>query len=264
MKEQEKCTGLLRPLWGLAMTVLLFSVPVFASPKAAYNWNLLNDGIVYAKYSFPSGDEESTTLHAFQIDPAKVRLDVIVADKKEAQGASVKDMAAKTKAALVINGGFFTEQHKSIGLLIKKGKVVNPIHRTSWWSIFGIKNGAPFISTPGGFFPASDISMAVQAGPRLVVDGTYPKLKEGLAARSAIGITRDGKVMIVATEGAPITMKEIARRMGKSRFEGGLECVNAMALDGGSSVQLYSKIGKFELNLSSISLIPNGVAVFLK
>jgi uncharacterized protein YigE (DUF2233 family) len=232
--------------------------------KAAYNWILLNDGIVYAKYSFPSGGEGSTTLHAFQIDPAKARLDVVIADKKQAQGSSVRDMAAKNKAALVINGGFFTEEHKSIGLLIKSGKVVNPIHRTSWWSIFGIKNGTPFISTPRDFFPAPDISMAVQAGPRLVVDGTYPKLKEGLAARSAVGITRDGKVLIVVTEGMPVTMREIARRMGKSRFEGGLECVNAMALDGGSSVQLYSKIGKFELDISGISLIPNGLAVFLK
>lgn len=243
---------------------LLFSVPVFATPKAAYNWNLLDDGIVYAKYSFPSGEEGSTTIHAFQIDPAKARIDVVIADRKDAEGASVKDMAAKSKAALVINGGFFTEQHKSIGLLIKNGKVVNPIHRTSWWSIFGIKNSSPFISTPGNFFPSSDISMAIQAGPRLVVDGTYPKLKEGLAARSAVGITRDGKIMIAATEGAPVTMKEIANRMGKSRFAGGLECVNAMALDGGSSVQLYSKIKKFELNLSGISLVPNGIAVFLK
>ncbi len=248
----------------IVILLIFVSSSSFASKKAAYNWIFLRDGISYTRYAFSLGGEGDTIIHAFQIDPLKVRLDVVIADGNETQGLSAKEMAIRNKASLVINGGFFTEEHKSIGLLIKSGKVINPIHRTSWWSIFGIKNGLPFISVPRNFFPDPDIDMAVQAGPRLVVDGSFPKLKEGLAPRSAIGITKDGKVIIVATSGAPITMKEIALRMGKSRFEGGLECINAMALDGGSSVQLYSKIGKFELNLPGISLIPNGVAVFLK
>lgn len=236
---------------------------LYASPKSAYNWNLLADGIVYAKYSFETGPQERTTIHVFQIDPMKVRLDVVVADKSKPQGMIVDDLARRNKAAIVINGGFFSEERKSIGLLVQSGKTINPIHKTSWWSIFGIKNGQPFITTPKEFAPSADVEMAVQAGPRLVIDGTIPKLKEGVAPRSVVGITKDNKVVLVVTEDIPISLQELAKRMKNSRFEGGLECVNAMALDGGGSTQLYAKIKKFNLSIEGLSYITNGLAVFL-
>jgi len=242
----------------------MIAVCVLASPKPAYHWNLLADGIVYTKYSFEVGEQERTTIQAFEIDPAKVRLDVVTADTKDSPGATAKDLAQKKHASIVVNGGFFSEERKSIGLLIQSGKTVNPIHKTSWWSIFGMKNGVPFITMPKEFSASADITMAVQAGPRLVIDGSIPKLKEGIAARTAVGITRDGKVILLVTEGSPITLQELARRMKISRYEGGLECANAMAFDGGGSTQAYAKIKNFELSIDGISYITNGVAVFLK
>jgi exopolysaccharide biosynthesis protein len=242
----------------------MIAVCVLASPKPAYHWNLLSDGIVYTKYSFEPGEQELTTIHAFQIDPDKVRLDVVTADTKQSPGATVKELAQKKRAALVINGGFFTEDRKSIGLLIQSGKIVNPIHKTSWWSIFGLKEGVPFITIPKDFSHSTDVTAAVQAGPRLVIDGNIPTLKEGVAARSAVGITKEGKIILLVTEGSPITLEELARRMKKSRYEGGLECVNAMAFDGGGSTQLYAKIKNFELSIEGISYITNGLAVFAK
>ncbi len=247
-----------------ALFFLIISGAVHASPKPAYNWNLLSDGIVYAKFSFEAGEFSRTTIHAFQVDPAKARLDVVTANGGSPQGTTAFDLAKKKKAALVVNGGFFTAEHRSIGLLIQSGKTVNPIHKTSWWSIFGINNGTPFIATPKGFRASPEMSMAVQAGPRLVVDGFVPKLKEGLAPRTAVGTTKDNKVILLVTEGAPITLKELAKRMKGSRYEAGLECPNAMALDGGGSTQAYAKIKKFELLVDGLSYITNGVAVFLK
>ncbi len=248
-----------------SIILLFFSCNAFASPKAAYLWRLLSDGIVYTNYSFQTGEQLRTTIHAFQIDPAKVRLDVVTADsKKNPEGTTVNDLAARKKAALVVNGGFFTTEHKSIGLLIQSGKTINPIHKTSWWSIFGLKAGVPFITTPKEFQPSPDISMAIQVGPRLVVDGVIPKLKDGLAARSAVGITKGGKVIIAVTDGSPISLKELANRMKKTSFEGGLECPNAMAFDGGASTQIYARFKKFELSIEGFSYITNGLAVFLK
>ena len=251
-------------LFSISFLVLGISCNSRAAPKVSYNWNLLHDGVVYAKYSFPVGEQERTTIHAFQIDPKKIKLDVVLTNKSHPQGMTAKEFAKTNKAALVINGGFFTEEHKSIGLLIQNGKKINPIHRTSWWSIFGLKNGKPFIVRPKGFRALPEISMAVQVGPRLVINDSIPKLKPSLAARSAVGITRNNKVVLVITEGSPISMLEIARRMKNSRFKGGLECVNAMALDGGSSAQLYAKIGKFERSVPGPSTVPNGIAVYLK
>ena len=250
-------------LFGIWCVLLQVSVS-HASPKPAYNWVLLYDGIVYTKYSFEVGEKQNTTIHAFQIDPAKVKMDVVTADSTRPEGATAEEMANRKKAAIVINGGFFTELHKSIGLLVQSGKTINPMHKTSWWSVFGLKNGVPFIATPKEFEKSPDMKMAIQAGPRLAVDNAIPKLKEGLAHRSAVGITKDNKVILVVTDGAPISLKELARRMKNSRYAGGLECPNAMAFDGGGSTQLYAKIKKFELSIEGLSYITNGLAVFIK
>jgi uncharacterized protein YigE (DUF2233 family) len=232
-----------------------------ATPKAAYVWSVLTDGFLYATFSVGASDEAVVKIHAFQIDPAKFRLDVVTADD-EKSGANAEGLAKANKAMLVINGGFFTPDHRSIGLIVKGGKETSPIHHTSWWSIFTLEGDAPRILKPNQFIRREGTSMALQAGPRLVIDGQIPKLKEGIAARSAVGITSDGKVVIAITSGMGMSMDEIARRMSLSRWQGGLECKDAMALDGGSSSQLYAKLGKFELNLSGVTLVTNGLAVF--
>ena len=67
----------------------MIAVCVLASPKPAYHWNLLADGIVYTKYSFEVGEQERTTIQAFEIDPAKVRLDVVTTDRTPRHGAGV-------------------------------------------------------------------------------------------------------------------------------------------------------------------------------
>jgi exopolysaccharide biosynthesis protein len=89
-----------------------------------------------------------------------------------------------------------------------------------------------------------DVQEAVGAGPRLLTDGavTYAPEAEGFSSpkilslgglRSAIGVTRDGKVLLVTVSGP--TMAQLAQVMLK------LGAVHAMNLDGGASSGLYCK-----------------------
>jgi uncharacterized protein YigE (DUF2233 family) len=248
----------------LVLLLAMLSAPATASPKAVYSWTQLTDGIEYATWSFAISEGERTAIHAFLIDPQKLRIDVVKA-QNELEGSTAMDLALREKALLVINGGFFTPEHKSIGLIIKNGRELNPIHKTSWWSIFAVGPTGPAIYNMKEFGGIQkDMKMALQVGPRLVVAGDIPKFKESVAARSAIGITNQGKVVIAITQGPGISMAELAHRMSASRFEGGLECPNAMALDGGSSSQIYAKTKKFELSMPGLAMITNGLAVFPK
>jgi len=248
-----------------ACAVVLIQNVAFATPKPSYNWAAIQDGVNYARIVYNNGDNDTNVfIHAFQIDPSKVSFDVLVAGDTNPQGLSAKSFAKNANANLVINGGFFTEEHKSIGLLVRSGKILNPKHNTSWWSIFGIKNSTPFITKLSDYVNSDEVLMAVQAGPRLVIDGEIPKLKPGISIRSAVGITKDNKVMIVITDGSLISLNELAQRMKLSRYEHGLECIQAMALDGGSSSQLYAKIGEFEFSISGLVTVPNAIAVYTK
>lgn len=239
-------------------------LPASATPKGAYVWNQLTPGLAYTSFAFsPAEGAPSTTLHAFRIDPAHYRLDVVVA-KDEKVGSTAAEMARSAKAMIVINGGFFTPEHASIGLLVQNGWELKPIHRTSWWSVFAMAGDQAAIFAPKAIGDPRRYRVAIQAGPRLVVNGQVPKLKESVAARSTIGIADDGKVVIAITQGPGIQMAELARRMSAPQLAGGLGCPNAMALDGGSSSQLYAKIKKFELSIPNIARVTNGLAVFEK
>lgn len=240
----------------------------YASSKPGYSWAELSDGIEYAKlmHTRRVGDTDRVTkIHAFRIDPKKVRMDVITSPTKESRGESIKRMARRSGAMVATNGGFFTPENKSIGLLIKSGRPINPMHNTSWWSVFAIRGTTPIILPPWKVRNVRSYRMAIQAGPRLVVDGRIPKLKKGNPhARTAIGITRRNKVILLVTEGSGITMQDLAEKMRRNRFKDGLDCPHAMALDGGGSTQLYAKVGKLDLFVNGLSTIPNGIGVFKK
>lgn len=254
----------------LTYIIVLAIIPLTctASKKPTYTWRTLKEGLSYAKIFHNAGSQEAprlTTLHTFRIDPKQFRIDVITAKKNKKYGEPVSDMAKHARALIGINGGFFTPEHKSIGLLVKSGKKINPMHYTSWWSVFGIRGNTPIILPQWQVKSTRGFKMALQAGPRLVVNGRIPKLKNRKnAARSAVGITQTGKVIIVVTEGAGISLTDMAQLMHRSRFINGLGCPNAMALDGGRSSQLYSRVGQFNLSVDGFSRVPNGIGVFWK
>lgn len=86
---------------------------------------------------------------------------------------------------------------------------------------------------------------AVGAGPRLVTDGRVtcdpaaegfrdPKILTGSGARSAVGLDRDGRLLLVASEGTMRQMAEVMLALGAAQ---------AMNLDGGASSGLWTRDG---------------------
>lgn len=248
--------------FAFVLLAILAPAVAFGAPKASYEWKKLADGIEYTTFSFTFGEDEKSSIHAFRIDPKKARFDVALSG--DDMGSSVESIARRDKALIAINGGFFTPEHKSIGLIIKNGKEFSPIHKTSWWSVFAITGDRPTVYGLKDFKATKDTQLALQVGPRLVVDGIIPKLKESVAARSGVGITKDGKVIIAITQGLGISMTEFAKRMSLPAANSGLDCPNAMAFDGGSSSQIYAKIKKFDLSLPNIALVTNALTVLAK
>jgi exopolysaccharide biosynthesis protein len=251
----------------LLLTLCVPAMTCSASSTHGQVWKKIDSGLAYAKISFRAtdGSGRTNTLHAFKVNPRKFKLDVMTAAPNREMGEHIDSMAKRTGALVAVNGGFFTPEHKSIGLLVKSGKQINKLHNTSWWSVFAVHGGKPIILRPWQAKGKHNFQMAVQAGPRLVVNGSIPKLKtDHNNARTAIGITKKGRVIIVATEGSGLTMRELAEKMRAPSSKGGLACVNAMALDGGSSTQLYADADPVKLTISGLSRIPNGVGIFRK
>jgi uncharacterized protein YigE (DUF2233 family) len=236
---------------------LLITMPV-ASPT---HWRVLKPGLEYAQISRLSALHRGH-LHAFRIDLNNFDLALAMAYDYHAKTARVTDLTLINNGLIGVNGGFFSQALKPLGLRITNCQERNPLKSTSWWGIFYIVNHHPYLVGQKNFKQNKTIEFAVQSGPRIIVDNKIsPSLKPGLNSRTAIGITKDGKVILVATEKLGLTTTQLAEIMNASETEGGLACQYALNLDGGSSTQLYARIGELSLDISRGTAVTDAILV---
>lgn len=238
----------------------LFVIHV-AITAAPLRWQNLAPGLEYSGVNFLGFGGKG--IYIFRIDLQKYRLQSTFT-RKEQQVESIAAVVKNQNAIIGINGGFFSPDMKPLGLRIDQGQIKNPLKNTSWWGVFYTKNSQAFIVAPKDFRANSNIDFAVQSGPRLVVNGQISSLKPGVANRTALGITPDGKIILLATSHFPLTMSELATLMATPTAQGGLNCINAINLDGGSSTQLYAKLDNFELSIPSFAFVTDAVLVMRK
>jgi uncharacterized protein YigE (DUF2233 family) len=196
-------------------------------------------------------------IHVFRIDLEKNQLALVTAKTMALKHASADQFAQHSKALISINGGFFDREFNPLGLRINDKKLEHSLKKISWWPIFYVKNNRPHIANVHQFTHDSEIDFAIQSGPRLIRKGKIPSLKKGLADRSALGITRDGKVIIVVSTNSAMSTQDLAHIMKSVP----LSCTDAINLDGGSSSQLFAHINSFHLNVHGFSNVSDAIIV---
>jgi len=236
--------------------ITLYSIPI----NAGQGWIEVADGIQYKKEVIFKMDFEKPPhgiLHLFTIDPAKYRLDIITAKKLGMVNTDARTMAKRSGAILAINGGFFSPEFDSLGLLVSNGRELNKMKKISWWHVFKTEKGAPSVIARDEYKASPDVEMAVEAGPRVLIGGIpAPKLKPSPAERTVIGTDKNGRIVIAVTERLSLTLMDLARYL---RADGFTDILN---LDGGSSTQLYAKFKGLEIDRQGLGLVANGVGVF--
>lgn len=219
----------------------------------AYSWRVIDNGLDYATFQH---------IHAFRVDPALIRFSIVRAQDFHKEASTAEEVALQSKAILVINGGFFNPEKESLGLLVRNGKILNPMRETSWWAVFQIYEKRAVITPYRSFNVSRETEMALQVGPRLLINREIPQLKFSVARRSGIGIQPNGRVVIVLSEDTGLSLLAFAKLFQKSEEEGGFGCIDALNLDGGGSSQLYIDWQDFKLNIEGTSYVPNFVALF--
>ncbi len=225
----------------------------------ADGWQNISPGIEYR-------DLEGSILnpwshiHVFRIDLSKNQFKLISAKSIGESNASVDQFVENSKGLIGINGGFFDKNFKPLGLRINQQRILNPLKRISWWGVFYVINDKAYISSFSHFNHNSAIDFAVQSGPRLIINDVIPSLKAGAAERTALGITADGKVIVLVTNTFAMTTNQLAKLMKSPP----LSCVNAINLDGGSSSQLYAHINSFKLSAHGFSNVGDAIVISKK
>ncbi|WP_246317410.1 phosphodiester glycosidase family protein [Paenibacillus agri] len=210
-----------------------------------------SQGVVAAAKSVKVGSRsfQIQTVTVSLLHP-KVRLDMVLAGNTVGKVEDLNSIAKRSGAIAAVNGTFFDAYTKGsykapYGYIVSNGKLLkdSPADRRAVFAydknyLAGLVAGLDFKAR----FNAGQVEGAVQAGPRLLLDGKVslnvaaegfrdPKILTGGGARSALGLTRDHKLIIVTTGGATIPqMAEIMKQAG---------AYQAMNLDGGASSGLF-------------------------
>ena len=144
------------------------------------------------------------------------------------------------------NAGMYDPGLKPVGLYVEEGReLVRPNTRTGFGNfhmmpnrIFYVSAGrAAVVETRAFLRERPRAELATQSGPMLVIDGRlHPRFKARSMShkpRAGVGVRADGKVVFAVSEGE-VTFAAFARL-----FRDGLNCPNALFLDGGSAANLY-------------------------
>lgn len=237
----------------ILLTLICFNFILLGDAFSKSLWLPLKPGLAYRQLS-PNELSPFAAIHAFKLNPKRMKLAICPAPNKI---TTAKNNAKINHALITFNSGFFSKEMIPLGLRVQNGQLKFPMKRISWWGVFYIKHNKPYIVTPRRYRHTRKISFAVQSGPRLIVNNQIPKLKNGLAERTALGITPKGDIIIVVTEHTSVSTTYLAKLM---RDE--LGCSYALNLDGGGSTQLYAEIDGFKRQVHGLSRIPDPICVY--
>ncbi|OGO96221.1 MAG: hypothetical protein A3F41_05335 [Coxiella sp. RIFCSPHIGHO2_12_FULL_44_14] len=240
-------------------SLLMLSIPWVTSASSPA-WRNLAPGLQYTALS-PFIFYHSKKIHAFRIDLKRYPLMLVTAHQQQQSSFFVTQAAPLWEALVAINGGFFTPRFQPLGLRIQNGKILSPLKKTPWWGIFIMQNHRAQIVGNPHYRYSPHIRIAIQAGPRLVIDGRIPSLKGGLAARSALCLTKKGDLLILITDNLTLTTREFATILQSPEKQGGLACYNALNLDGGTSSQLYAAVRSWRLAIDSVRPVADMIVV---
>ena len=145
------------------------------------------------------------------------------------------------------NAGMFDPALKPVGLYVEQGRELVHINTRSGYGNFHMKPNGIFYIAAGRAAVAEtqaflkqrpQADLATQSGPMLVINGRlHPRFYWGstsLKARNGVGVRADGKVIFAISQGE-VSFDAFARL-----FRDGLNCPNALFLDGGSASSLYA------------------------
>ena len=160
-------------------------------------------------------------------------------------------------AVAAINGGYFDDNSHAIGLRIAQGKRTSKFYPRANWGVFVIRDDRASITHTRDYKGSPRTQEAMQCGPRLVVAGKVTDLKPQWARRSGVGIDADGKVVLAVSDGA-LSFDDWAAIWADKN---GLNCRDAINLDGGPSTQMSVISAKHPVTVRGGWPVPDAILV---
>lgn len=213
------------------------------------------EGVEYARLYDRRTDDEHVEGHAFRIDLERAGLRVLAAGGPTVR-REVSTIARSLPNVVAMNGSFFDEGNRAMGLVVDQGRTLSKRRLRAWGALVVDERRASIVS-------GAELSLdrppylALQGQPRLVKGGRVEKLKPQVARRTAVCAEGRYVTFVVATR--PVDATALARFLARPQGRGGLACEDALNLDGGPSTQLFARLGDLTVNVPGGDGVPNAL-----
>jgi exopolysaccharide biosynthesis protein len=197
--------------------------------------------------------EDGVDAELVRFDLARFRPRVVVLGAERPRTAAA--LREETRAAAAVNGGFFDEGWRSLGLRIADGKVVIGLRPRVDWGVLVLAGERARIVHSREFRAEPGIDQAIQVGPRILVDGQPVHLKPQSARRTAVALDREGRTFTLVVTHAAAEAQRLAELLAHLGFH------SALMFDGGPSSQLSAAAGALRLDLPGAYPVPDALVV---
>lgn len=214
-------------------------------------------GLVHERLAVAGTD---AVAEVYTADLKHVRLVVVDARTEARSAATVEVLRREAGARVAVNGTFFDEKLRPLGLQISEGTMRAPLRAADWGVLFVDADGRAGLVHTRDFEASETIDFAVQCGPRVVIDGEPPGLVPQVARRTGACVLTPDSVALFVVD-APVSAPALADWLAASRDRGGLGCRDALLLDGGPSTQLDDAASASHPTVGGGWPVPNAVAI---
>jgi uncharacterized protein YigE (DUF2233 family) len=202
-----------------------------------------------------------------RLDPARFRFRIFY---DAGQPRTIEEWQEFTGAAIVVNGGFFSETNEPVGRLVidgqEYGETFNTQRRIGVAGLLTLGDGQEIAlyTLPRRSASASPISspLALESYPMLLSAGGQPNYHYNnvnqRARRTAIGLDRAGNVLIVIANEPVYSLYEFAHWLATPS----LDLDKALNLDGGRSTGLALNLGDRRLSYPAYVRLPVVLAIY--
>jgi len=223
-------------------------------------WQQLQPGVELRQIRVETGDV-AERLAIVRLDPSAVRFRV---HYDPAAPRPVSEWAESLQAFLVVNGGYFTPENETVGLLISDGEI--------WGTPYGEFAGMFAVTADGQvsirwfrdrpYDAAEPLREAVQSFPVLVkpggVMGFPADADDGRPARrTVVAQDRQGRILFIVAPRGYLSLHELACFLAESD----LDLDVALNLDGGFSTGLWLRVGERSVEVDSRVGVPVVISV---
>jgi exopolysaccharide biosynthesis protein len=207
---------------------------------SAVAWNTLNPGLEFSRLSLHSGTVFSSSMILLRAD-SSYSLRAIRATQFGWNRASVKALCKAAGADACINANFFDEQGRALGLVVSRGIIYNKMHHgggTLTGVLYSTDKETRIVHRDS--FSFNGALEAIQAGPRLLVDGKpIEGVKDSSSSSNLSGVCIDANRRLVLFRVNAGVFGGSLNGLQKNLLRPDIGCVDALNFDGGGSSQLF-------------------------